>query len=143
MDVDLQGDPSPSRSSVNNCTGSEGEPPEFDLSKPLSRHERRRLTNRLREQKPVVRRTFIHGTEEQGGAIERTIDEVLLTTGIKISRGEALHLIKGGKRYFNDKGYRGSAIGELFIAAPSHKAKARKILRRVEVLAASNAKVIS
>ncbi|UNK60799.1 replication endonuclease [Buttiauxella ferragutiae] len=140
---DVKGAPAPSRSSVNNCTGSEGELPELDLSKPLSRCERRRLTNRLREQKPVVRRTFIHGADEQSPAIQRTIDEVYLTTGVIISRGEALHLIKGGKRCFNDKGCRGSASGELFSATPSHKAKARKILRRVEVLAASTAKANS
>ncbi|MGC5075253.1 replication endonuclease, partial [Escherichia coli] len=63
--VDVKGAPAPSRSSVNNYTGSESDPPELDLSKPLSRRERRELTNRLRKQKPQIRRKFIHGTNEQ------------------------------------------------------------------------------
>ncbi|MEI4896954.1 replication endonuclease, partial [Klebsiella pneumoniae] len=56
--VDVKGAPAPSRSSVNNCTGSESDPPILDLTKPLSRRERRELTNRLRKQKPAVRRKF-------------------------------------------------------------------------------------
>ncbi|MNB71251.1 Bacteriophage replication protein GPA [compost metagenome] len=39
--VDVKGATAPSRSSVNNCTESESAPPEFDLSKLLSRHKRR------------------------------------------------------------------------------------------------------
>lgn len=132
--VDVKGASAPSRSSVNNCTEVESDPPEIDLTKPLNRRQRRQLTNRLSQQKPSVRRTFIHGEGKQSAAIERTIDEVFLTSGIDISRGEALHLVKGGKRCFNDKWCRGSASGELFTAAPSHKAKARKILNRLEAL---------
>lgn len=49
--VDLQDGKAVPRSSVNNCTGSESDPPELDLSKPLSRQERRALTNRLRKKK--------------------------------------------------------------------------------------------
>jgi hypothetical protein len=67
--VDVKGAPAPSRSSVNNCTGSESDPPELDLSKPLSRSERRKLTNRLRD-KNGSRRDFIHGTDKQSAAIE-------------------------------------------------------------------------
>ncbi|EMG2181806.1 TPA: replication endonuclease [Klebsiella oxytoca] len=133
--VDVKGAPAPSRSSVNNCTGSESDPPILDLTKPLSRRERRELTNRLRKQKPTMRRTFIHGTDEQNAAIAKTIDEIHLTTGITISRGQALHLMAGGKSCFDGKWLRGTAKGEIFSAAPSHQAKARKILNRVAALA--------
>ncbi|EAM4531640.1 replication endonuclease, partial [Salmonella enterica] len=140
--VDVKGAPAPSRSSVNNCTGSESDPPELDLSKPLSRRERRELTNRLRKQKPAIRRKFTHGTDEQNAAIEKTIGEIRLTTGITISRGEALHLMTGGKSCFDGKWLRGTARGEIFSAAPSHQAKAKEhqtkateILNRVAALA--------
>ncbi|EBM9068471.1 replication endonuclease [Salmonella enterica subsp. enterica serovar Montevideo] len=133
--VDVKGAPAPSRSSVNNCTGSESDPPELDLSKPLSRREKQELTNRLRKQKPAIRRKFIHGTDEQNAAIAKTIDEIHLTTGITISRGEALHLMAGGKSCFDGKWLRGTAKGEIFSAAPSHQAKARKILNRVAAMA--------
>lgn len=133
--VDVKGAPAPSRSSVNNCTGSESEPPALDLTKPLSRREKRELTNRLRKKKPAIRRKFIHGTDEQNAAIAKTIDEVHLTTSNTISRGEALHLMAGGKSCFDGKWLRGTARGEIFSAAPSHEAKARKILNRVAVIA--------
>lgn len=140
--VDVKGAPAPSRSSVNNCTGSESDPPELDLSKPLSRRERRELTNRLRKQKPQMRRKFIHGTDEQNAVVAKIIDEIHLTTGITISRGEALHLMAGGKSCFGGKWLRGTAKGELFSAAPSHQARAKEhqtkateILNRVAVLA--------
>lgn len=139
--VDVKGAPAPSRSSVNNCTGSESDPPILDLTKPLSRRERRELTNRLRKQKPAVRRKFIHGTDEQKAAIEKTIDEIHLTTGITISRGEALHLMAGGKSCFNGRWVRGTAKGEIFAATPSHQAQARKILRRVAALAEMATKI--
>lgn len=133
--VDLQDGKAVPRSSVNNCTGSESDPPILDLTKPLSRRERRELTNRLRKQKPAARRKFIHGTDEQNAAIAKTIDEIHLTTGINISRGEALHLMAGGKSCFDGKWLRGTAKGEIFSAAPSHEAKARKILNRVAAMA--------
>lgn len=133
--VDLQGAPAPSRSSVNNCTGSESDPPELDLSKPLSRSERRKLTARLRDKKRVARRDYVHGTDKQRAAIDRTIDEIQLTTGETISRGEALHLIAGGKSCINGKWCRGSATGEIFPAAPSNRARGRQILNRVAGLA--------
>ncbi|HEW9971151.1 TPA: replication endonuclease [Enterobacter cloacae] len=133
--VDVKGAPAPSRSSVNNCTGSESDPPVLDLSKPLSRRERRELTNRLRKQKPAIRRKFIHGTDEQNAAIEKIIDEIHLTTGTTISRGEALHLMAGGKSCFNGKWLRGTAKGEVFSAAPSHRSQAMGILSRVAALA--------
>ncbi|WP_395280554.1 replication endonuclease [Enterobacter cloacae] len=139
--VDVKGAPAPSRSSVNNCTGSESDPPILDLSKPLSRRERRELTNRLRKQKPAIRRKFIHGTDEQNAAISKIIDEIHLTTGTTISRGEALHLMAGGKSCFNGKWLRGTAKGEVFSAAPSHQAQACKILRRVAALAEMATKV--
>ncbi|WP_425341924.1 replication endonuclease [Enterobacter cloacae] len=133
--VDVKGAPAPSRSSVNNCTGSESDPPILDLSKPLSRRERRELTNRLRKQKPAIRRKFIHGTDEQNAAIAKIIDEIHLTTGTTISRGEALHLMAGGKSCFNGKWLRGTAKGEVFSAAPSYRAQAMGILSRVAALA--------
>ncbi len=140
--VDVKGAPAPSRSSVNNCTGSESDPPELDLSKPLNRREKRELTNRIRKQKPAMRRKFIHGTDEQNAAIAKTIGEIHLTTGINISRGEALHLMAGGKSCFDGKWLRGTTTGEIFTTAPSHQAKvkayrtkATEILNRVAVLA--------
>ncbi len=133
--VDVKGAPAPSRSSVNNCTGSEIAPSELDLSKPLSRSERRKLTARLKDKKRVTRREFVHGTDKQSAAIDRTIDEIQLATGETISRGEALHLIAGGKSFINGKWCRGSATGEIFPAAPSHRTQARQILNRVAGLA--------
>lgn len=97
--------------------------------------------NLLRKQKPAMRRKFIHGTDEQSTAIEKTIDEIHLTTGITMNRGEALHLIAGGKSCFDGKWLRGTAKGELFSAAPSHQANAKKILTRVAALAESAMKV--
>ena len=135
--VDVKGAPAPSRSSVNNCTGSESEPPALDLTKPLSRREKRELTNRLRKKKPATGRKFIHGTDEQNAAIAKTIDEIHLTTGICISRGEAMHLMAGGKSCFNGKWLRGTAKGEIFFASLSYEEKARKILNRVVALASS------
>ncbi|WP_249361060.1 replication endonuclease [Citrobacter sp. wls618] len=140
--VDVKGAPAPSRSSVNNCTGSESDPPELDLSKPLSRRERLELTNRLRKQKPQMRRKFTHGTNEQNAVVAKIIDEIHLTTGITISRGEALHLIAGGKSCFDGKWLRGTAKGEIFSAEPSYQVRAKEyqtkateILNRVAVLA--------
>lgn len=133
--VDVKGAPAPSRSSVNNCTGSESDPPILDLTKPLSRRERRELTNRLRKQKPAIRQKFIHGTDEQNAALANIIDEVHLTTGITIRRGEALHLITGGKSCINGIWRRGTARGELLRATPSHESKTRSILERVATLA--------
>ncbi|MER4043164.1 replication endonuclease [Klebsiella pneumoniae] len=133
--VDVKGAPAPSRSSVNNCTGRESEPPVLDLTKTLSRREKRELTNRLRRRKSAMRREFIHGAGEQNAAIEKTIDEIRLTTGIAISRGEALHLMAGGKSCFDGKWLRGTAKGEIFSVAPLHQAKERVILNRIAVLA--------
>ncbi|MEX0499630.1 replication endonuclease [Raoultella terrigena] len=133
--VDVKGAPAPSRSSVNNCTGSESDPPELDLSKPLSRSERRKLTARLRDKRRVTRQEFIHGTDKQSATIDRTIDEIQIATGETISRGEALHLMSGGKSCINGKWCRGSTTGEIFTAVPSHGAQARQILNRVAGLA--------
>ena len=138
--VDVKGAPAPSRSSVNNCTGSESDPPILDLTKPLSRRERRELTNRLRTKKSVTRRNFTHGTDEQNAAVAKTIDEIHQTTGINISRGEALHLMAGGKSCFNGKWLRGTTKGEVFPAAASHQAQARRILSRVAALAGATAR---
>lgn len=132
--VDLKGASAPSRSSVNNCTGSESDPPALDLSKPLSRYERRQLTNRLRDKKPALRRKFVHGTPEQEKAITRTIEEIHLLTGCEINRGEALYLMAHGKGSFNGKWCRGSAVGDIFPAPPSDEVRAKEILSRVEAL---------
>lgn len=133
--VDVKGAPAPSRSSVNNCTGSECDAPTLDLTKPLSQHERRKLTNRLRKKKAVLRREFIHKTTEQALVIEKTIAEIHLTTGVTISRGEAIHLIAGGKSCFNGKWLRGAANGEIFRTPYPHYVKAQCILKRVQVIA--------
>lgn len=136
--VDVKGAAAPSRSSVNNCTGSESDPPDSDLSKPLNRREKRLLINRLRKQKPVIRRIINPGPDEQKAAIAKTIDEIHLTTGITISRGEALHLMAGGKSCFDGKWCSGSSSGEIFKAAPSKHARSKEILRKVALLANAN-----
>lgn len=138
---DVKGAPAPSRSSVNNCTGSDSEPPELDLSKPLSRTERRRLISRLREEKSVSRRQFMPGTEKQAAAIARTIEEIHQVTGESISRGEALHLMAGGRGRFGDRWCRGSAGGEVFAAKPPYRMKNKKILKKLSDLSASVSKV--
>lgn len=132
--VDVKGATTPSRSSVNNCTGNESDLPKVDLSKPLSRRERRLLTNRLRQQKPTVRRRYTHGTLDQQAIIDRIIDEVHVNTGITISRGEALHLMAGGESCFNGKWCRGSSNGDVFAASPSFKSQALKVMKRVAEL---------
>ena len=129
--VDVKGATAPSRSSVNNCTGSRNEPPEVDLSKPFSRRERRELTNRLRVKKPARRRDFVYGMEEQSEAIARTIGKVQMNIGITISRGEALHLMAGRKSCLNGKWCSGTSRGDVLRAAPSHESRARAILMRV------------
>ncbi|WP_395490341.1 replication endonuclease [Cedecea davisae] len=135
LDFDVKGAPAPSRSSVNNCTGGDSEPPELDLSKPLSRSERRRLTNRLRDKKTVSRQQFDPGTEKQAAAITRTIEEIHLVTGVTISHGEALHLMAGGRWRYGDKWCRGSAGGEVFSAASPYEVKSKDILSRASRLA--------
>jgi len=137
LDVNVKGAPAPSRSSVNNCTGNESDPQILDLSKPLSRRERRELTKRLKKQKPVTRRQFIHGTDEENAAIVKAISEVHLTTGITITRGEALHLMAGGKSYITGKWLRGSSKGEIFSTTPSLDNRAKSILNRAAVLSAA------
>lgn len=115
--VDVKGAPAPSRSSVNNCTGRESDRPELDLSKPLSRHERRELTKRLKKLKPLKRPQFIHGTDGQQIAIDKTVDRIRITTGVTISRGEALHLMRGGKSCVAGRWWRGASNGAIFPAA--------------------------
>lgn len=138
--VEVNGAAASSWSSVNNCTENESDPPVIDVSTRLNRRERRELTRRLRLPKPATRRTFVHGTPAQQAAIATTIAEIQLTTGITLSRGEALHLVRGGKSRFGDKWLRGSSGGEIFSTAPSYQARARKILNRIAALAASVAK---
>jgi len=136
--VDLKGAPAPSRSSVNNCTGSESDPPAVDLSKPLSRSEKRLLAARLRKKKPVSGEKFSPGKPCQAKVIERIIDEIKLTVGVEISRGEAVHLMAGGKYNFGGKWLRGSLNGELFAVTPpknyQYQAKAKEILNKVAEL---------
>jgi len=139
--IDLKGATAPSRSSVNNCTGSESDPPALDLSKPLNRYARRQLTNRLRGKETTVHRHFTLGTAEQDVAIARTIDEIHLLTGITLNRGEALHLIAHGKSRIGGKWYRGSVNGDIFPASPSHHERSKKILGRVKSLARNSLKV--
>ncbi len=147
--VDVKGALAPSRSSVNNCTGSESDPPILDLTKHLSRREKRELTNRLRKQKPAIRRKFIHGTEKQSSAIDRAVDDVQTSTGMSISRGAALHLIMGGKSCINGKWYYALTSGEVFRAEPTYEfkakeyqSKAREIIGRVAALTGCIAKKV-
>ena len=132
--IDLKGATAPSRSSVNNCTGSESDQPALELSKSLNRYARRQLTNRLRGKETTVHRHFTLGTAEQNVAIARTIDEIHLLTGITLNRGEALHLIAHGKSRIGGKWYRGSVNGDIFPASPSHHERSKKILGRVKSL---------
>ncbi|MEY8770290.1 replication endonuclease [Erwinia sp. ACCC 02193] len=113
--VDFKDASASSRSSVNNCTGRVTDPPELDLLKPLSRHERRELTKRLSKPKPPRRGLFLHGTSEQQVAIQKAVDEIRMVTGISISRGEAIHLIAGGKSCINGTWCGGTARGEIFL----------------------------
>jgi len=136
--VDVKGAPAPSRSSVNNCTGSESDPPVLDLSQPLSRRARRDLTSRLRRKTAATRRKFVHGTVHQSEAIARMVESVQVSTGVTISRGEALHLMAGGKSCVNKKWCTGTSRGELLRAAPSYQAKAKNILTRIARLASRN-----
>lgn len=122
--VDTKDAPAPPRSSVNNCTVS-------DLSQPLNRRARRALTERIKRIRPGAAAPFVYERDPQNGVPERGIDEILLATGIAISRGEALHLMSGGVSRFNDKWCRGAADGSLFPAARSYQEKARKILERI------------
>lgn len=133
--VDVKGATAPSWSSVNNCTGSESDLPAIDLSKPLSRHERYKLTNRLRKPKPAKPQKLRHGTEAQNAVIENAIDEIYAITRITISGGEALHLITGGRSCYNGKWLRSSRKGEIFSTAPPYQERVRKILSRVSALA--------
>ena len=132
--VDLKGAPAPSRSSVNNCTGEDADPPPVDLSKPLTRGERRRLASRLKAVKPSTGAKFVHGRPEQEKAIASVTDEILLTTGISISRGEALHLIARGRANYGRVWVKGSATGEVFSATQQsnalQKERARSITER-------------
>ena len=122
-------------SSVTNCTQYEKVAWDRDLSIPLNRVERRRLTLRLKGQKRAGGKTFRHGTQTQRDAIARATDEIQLLTGVTLNRGEALHLIMGGKSHISGKWCRGSADGEIFPARPSYQARVRKILKRAAALA--------
>ena len=134
VDVDLKGAPAPSWSSVNNCTVP-------DLSRPLNRRERRALTARIGKPKPGIRAPFIHGMDPRNGVPERIIAEIQLTTGVLISRAEALHLMAGGVSGFDGKWCRGSVCGSLFPAPVPFPVKAQKILNRIAYLAAGEGRV--
>ncbi len=142
--VEVKGAFAPSRSSVNNCTPEAGPDPAerlpVDLTRPLTRRERRQLTDRLREKKAVKRRTFNLATEKNAAGIARTIDEIQLLTGETLSRGQALSLMSGAKMCINGKWCRASTVGEVFSARPSRLATKQKIMDRVEKLAVAKAK---
>ncbi len=143
---EVKGAPAPSRSSVNNCTPEAGpdpaERPPVDLTRPLTRRERRQLTDLLRERKAVKRRTFNHATEKNAAGIARTIDEIQLLTGQTLSRGQALSLMSGAKMCINGKWCRGSGSGEIFAARvpkpvlseAQYKARAEQVLARFNAL---------
>ncbi|ELY4545323.1 replication endonuclease [Cronobacter sakazakii] len=145
---EVKGAPAPSRSSVNNCTPEAGpdpaERPPVDLTRPLTRRERRQLTDRLRKRKAVKRRTFNHATEKNAAGIARTIDEIHLLTGETLSRGQALSLMSGAKMCINGKWCRGSGSGEIFAARmpkpvlreAQYKARAERVLAKFNAIRA-------
>ena len=117
LDVDLKGDPSPSRSSVNNCTGetfgAPPSPPEIDLSKPLSRSARRKLAERITEKKPKRQHSSPYPDVSNDKAVNLLIKNAKEQTGETINRGTALHLIAGSKMPIDGNWYRGTASGDL------------------------------
>ncbi|WP_105719448.1 replication endonuclease [Cronobacter dublinensis] len=143
---EVKGASAPSRSSVNNCTPEAGpdpaERPPVDLTSPLTRRERRQLTDRLRERKAVKRGTFNHANEKNAAGIARTIDEIQLLTGETLSRGQALSLMSGAKMCINGKWYRGSGSGEIFAARmpkpvlreAQYKARAERVLAKFNAI---------
>lgn len=145
---EVKGASAPSRSSVNNCTPEAGpdpaERPPGDLTRPLTRRERRQLTDQLRERKMVKRRTFNHITEKNAAGIARTIDEIQLLTGETLSRGQALSLMSGAKMCINGKWCRGSGSGEIFAARmpkpvpheAQYKARAERVLAKFNAIRA-------
>ncbi|MDQ1969136.1 replication endonuclease [Cronobacter sakazakii] len=145
---EVKGASAPSRSSVNNCTPEakpdSAERPPVDLTRPLTRRERRQLTDQLRERKAVKRRTFNHATEKNAKGIARTIDEIQLLTGESLSRGQALSLMSGAKMCINGKWCSGSGSGEIFAARvpkpvlseAQYKARAERVLAKFNAIRA-------
>lgn len=145
---EVKGAFAPSRSSVNNCTPEAGpdpaERPPVDLTRPLTRRERRQLTDRLRQREAVKRRTFNHATEKNAAGIARTIDEIHLLTGETLSRGQALSLMSGAKMCINGKWCRGAGSGEIFAARmpkpvlreAQYKARAERVLAKFNAIKA-------
>ncbi|EKK4083426.1 replication endonuclease [Cronobacter dublinensis] len=145
---EVKGAFAPSRSSVNNCTPEAGPDPAerrpVDLTRPLTRRERRQLTDRLRQREAVKRRTFNHTTAKNGAGIARTIDEIQLLTGETLSRGQALSLMSGAKMCINGKWCRGSGSGEIFAARipktalseAQYKARAERVLAKFNAIRA-------
>lgn len=117
LDVDLKGDPSPSRSSVNNCTGetfaAPPSPSEIDLSKPLSRSARRKLSERITVKKPKRLHSSPYPDIANDKAVNLLIENAKEQTGETINRGTALHLIAGSKMSIDGNWYRGTANGDL------------------------------
>lgn len=143
---EVKGASAPSRSSVINCTPEAGpdpaERPPVDLTRPLTRRERRQLTDRLRQREAVKRRTFNHANAKNGTGIARTIDEIQLLTGETLSRGQALSLMSGAKMCINGKWCRGSGSGEIFAARmlktalseAQYKARAERVLAKFNAI---------
>lgn len=139
LDVDLKGDPSPSRSSVNNCTGETFEappsPPEIDLSKPLSRSARRKLTERITEKKQKRKPSSPYPDSPGDDAVNRLIEKANKLTGETLNRGTALHLLAGSKMSINGSWYRGTANGDLIATQPSTTAlRVKKIWKDMSAM---------
>jgi len=134
LDLDVKGAPAPSWSSVNNCTGDQVPDPGIDLTKPLNRRERRKLTERLRKKKTATGQKFDHVTEQNATAIARATDEMHLLTGETLSRGEALSFISGAALFIGGRWRRGSASGDVYAANTPASARAVSIMNRVRQL---------
>jgi len=117
---DLQGAPTPSRSSVNNCTGrlrsEDSNPPEsveeIDFTG-MSRKERRRLLARLRAKKPDKKHLALRRPDKIEAACDNVIGQVRDLSGETISRGLAVRLIGGTQTEIAGKLFRSTCYGDL------------------------------
>ncbi|WP_435953226.1 replication endonuclease [Dryocola sp. BD626] len=139
LDVDLKGDPSPSRSSVNNCTGdilpTVSPPPVIDLTRRLNRAEKRRLSQRIRAERPARKKDGAWLQPYDRETLAKTADNVKEMTGETISQGAALYLMKGGKMRIGTQWCHASTKGIIFSAEPPSTApRIARLMQRIENL---------
>ncbi|KGT95348.1 replication protein [Erwinia typographi] len=138
--VDLKGAPAPSRSSVNNCTGSSGSEdppkperlPEIDFGS-LSRKERRRQLTRIRAKQPVKASKVFRRSDKNEVACARVIEQIRDLIGETISCGLAARLIGGTETRIGGEWFSCTAQGELLRARK--KDVAGELLARCSLLA--------